>query len=140
MAASAGRRNLVAMSEQMLVQHVIGERPADVNAGASILGWRVNKQFSAPIAVVFIECNVAAQLTAPANGDAVELFGYRSDSGIGWRRIGYLNDAQLISVKADLIGYAQQVDVLGIFERLCVAATVSAGQAIARFAPMEYFS
>lgn len=132
------KRNLVAMNEPKLVQHVIGGRPANPGDGVDITSWRTNLEFSAPYAIVFIDCTAAATLNAPANGLEVELWGYRTN--FGWHRIGFLNDASDIIIAVDLLGYSQECDVLGVFERLCVAATVSAGQATAKFVPMEYYT
>jgi hypothetical protein len=138
MAAPALKRNLVAMSAQKLVQHVIGGRPATADDGVDITGWRTNLEFSAPYAVVFVECDAAATISALMGSIGIELLGYRTN--FGWRLIGYLNNAGQITIAADLIGYAQECDVLGVFERLCIAATVSAGTAIAKFCPLEYYT
>lgn len=129
-------RSLVALLENKLVQHAVAAaRPTTDEDGVSILSWRTNGEFSGPIACVFIDGSLASTLDAPTDGaNGPELWGYRLSQ---WWRIGYVNDGQAIELAGNLQGYVQEMNVIGIFERLCIAGTASAGAVVAKLAPID---
>jgi hypothetical protein len=129
-------RSLVALLEGKLVQHNVGvTRPTLVGDGVDISSWRTNAVYSGPIAAVFLDGDQALTLAAPTGGDSgPELWGY----GLGqWWRIGYVNDGADVSIAGVSQGFVQAVNVIGIFDRLCLCGTPSVGAVVAKFAPID---
>jgi len=132
-------RVLVAMLEDKLVTVPISNtRPDDAGDGVAITTWRINGKFSPTRAALFLDGSAAATITAPTGGaEGPELWGYVQGQ---WWFVGYLNrGADVFIVDADR-GFAQEIDVIGIFERLCVAGTQSAGAVAVKLAPIEQWS
>src|ERR1051326_7244058 len=131
-------RTLVAMNEGRLVTvPVTATRPSLATDGVDVTGWRDNGAFSPPLAGMFISGTVALTLNSPAGGTrGAELYGWRLSK---WWLIGYLNDGNAIDVVSADVGYAQEVDILGIFTRLAVVGSVTAGVATAEFAPIDHW-
>lgn len=129
-------RSLVALLENKLVQHTIGvARPTLATDGVDVLSWRTNGDFSGPIAAIFLDGDQAMTIAPPTGGTlGPELWGYRLAQ---WWRIGYVNDGQDVSIAGNLQGFVQQMNIIGVFERLCVAGTPSIGAAVAKIAPID---
>lgn len=129
-------RQLVGLlADKVSAAGAIGARPALVTDGVDVSFWRGSTMFTTPQCAVFIDGSVAAALTAPGGGtEGVELWGYALSQ---WWLIGSLHDGNQINIAGDTQGFAQVLVDLGDFQRLAVAATVGAGAATAKFAPME---
>ena len=129
-------RSLVALLEEKLVQVAISAtRPSSGSDGVDITSWRTGGAFSSPLATVFVDGSQAANVTSPTGGsNGVELWGFRLSQ---WWLIGYLNNGSAIPVVGDTQGFAQEIDVVGVFDRLAVAGTMSAGSGTAKLVPME---
>lgn len=129
-------RSLVALLENKLVEHAISAtRPSGGSDGVSIAGWLTNGTYSSPIAALFIDGSAALVLSSPTGGAAgAELWGYRLSQ---WWRIGYINDGDDVGIVGTAQGFAQQLDIIGVFDRLCVAGTASTGTATAKIAPID---
>lgn len=139
------RRTLVAVNYGRLVSTTIATaRPASSSDGVDITGWRDNGTFAPPLAVMMISGDEAMTLTSPSGGTrGVELYGYSGGTGGSnkWWLIGYLNDGLDIVVASAILGYAQEVDILGVFTRLAVVASGVPGghTATAQFAPIDHW-
>jgi hypothetical protein len=131
-------RTLVALNEGLIVTTPIATtRPTGAGDGVSITGWLSNGIFSPPLAGMFISGSGVLTLDSPTGGTrGAELYGWRLSK---WWLIGYLNDGTAIGIGGAGLGYAQEVNILGIFTRLAVAASVSAGTAQAQFAPIDHW-
>lgn len=131
-------RQLVALLKDRATSAVaIGARPSVAGDGVDITAWR-SGAFTCAQATVLVDGSAAAALTAPGAGtEGVELWGYVLSQ---WWLIGSLHDGNQINIAGDSQGFAQVLNDLGAFERLAVAATVSAGSATAKFVPMESWS
>lgn len=129
-------RSLVALLEGKLVQHNVGvTRPTLAGDGVDVLSWRTNGEYSSPLAAVFLDGDQALTLGPPTGGaTGPELWGYRLGQ---WWRIGYLNDGEDVAIAGNVQGFAQAMNVVGIFERLCVAGTPSVGAVVAKLAPID---
>jgi hypothetical protein len=130
-------RNLVSLVEAKVVNtNVMAAAPDDANDGVSILSWRSTDEYSGAYAMVAVTGDTIGTVTAPVGGQGVEIWGYRLGK---WWLISELRDGRDIAV-GPLRGYAQAVNIIGVFERLAVVGTVSAGVATARLAPIELWS
>lgn len=128
-------RNLVARLADKLVQGAVGARPTLAGDGIDVTSWRTGAAFSSPRAVAQIDGTVAATLSSPAGGaKGPEVWGYVDAQ---WWLIGYLNNGQDVPIVGNLQGFAQELDVIGIFDRIAIAATVSAGAATAKLYPID---
>ena len=141
---SHASRTLVAINGGRLVSTVISAaRPSLATDGVDITSWRDNGTFAPPLAAMMISGDEAMTLTSPAGGTrGVELYGYSVLNGSGhWWLIGYVNDGQDIVIASATLGYAQEVDVLGVFTRLeVVAGGIPVGHtALAQFAPIDHW-
>lgn len=132
-------RNLLAMLEdKLLTVAVTAARPDDPADGVSILPWRINNKFSSPRAALFLDGSATATLESPTGGSlGVELWGFVLSK---WWLIGYLNRGEDIPITDGDRGFAQQFDVGGVFERLAIAGTPSAGAVTAFLCPIESWS
>jgi len=130
-------RNLFAMLENKLVETAVtAARPSAPGDGVDVTSWRTNG-FSGASAAVMLKGSAAATVTSPTDGaQGVELWGYVLGK---WRLIVELRDGRDITVDADR-GYAQEANVIGVFERLAIAGTVSAGAVTGQIAPIEGWS
>lgn len=132
-------RNVFALLTNRIVAiPVTAARPSIVTDGADVTSWRADGTYASRLASLFIGGTVACTITSPTGGaSGVELWGYRLAA---WWRIGYLNDGADIAITSATQGYATQVDTLGVFDRLAIAGTASAGVASSQAAPVESFS
>jgi len=131
------QRALFAMTDGKVVQVAIGARPTGPAHGVDILSWR-SGEFSGAMAAIFITGSAAATISGPSGSTTgVELWGYRIGK---WWLITELRDGRDITIDASGDGYAQQANVIGIFERLAVAGDVSAGAGTAKLAPIDSWS
>lgn len=132
------QRTLVAMNEGRLVTVAIATaRPTSALDGVDISSWRDNGVFAPPLAGMFISGSVALTLDSPAGGArGAELYGWRLSK---WWLIGYVNDGTAISIASADLGYAQEVNVLGLFTRLSLVASISVGTATVTFAPIDHW-
>jgi hypothetical protein len=132
-----GERNLVSLVEsKLVVTNVMAAAPTVVGDGVDITSWRSAGEFSGAYAMVAVHGSVDAVISAAAGGQGVEIWGYRLGK---WWLISELRDGRDITIGANK-GYAQAVNIIGVFERLAVVGTVSAGVATARLAPIELWS
>lgn len=134
----APRRSIVSLASGSLAQQIIATtvRPAAAGDGVDIKFWRTNNQFSAGMAAVFLSGTAPATVNAPAGALGAELWGYAMTK---WWLAGVLHDGLDIPIIGASQGFMQQLSILGIFERLAVAATVSAGIVTATFVPVEAY-
>ena len=132
-------RNLLAAIDAKLVQVAItATRPSTALHGVDVTSWRTGVFFSSQMAALLVDGDRAMTIASPTLGaNGVELWGYRLSQ---WWRIGYLNDGQSIDIAGDLQGYATEVDIIGIFDRIAIAGTPSAGTAVAKLIPIESWS
>jgi hypothetical protein len=139
------QRTLVAVNYGRLVTtQIASARPALSTDGVDITGWRDNGTFAPPLAVMMISGDEGMDLTSPSGGTrGVELYGYSGGTGGSnkWWLIGYLNDGLDIVLASAVLGYAQEVNVLGVFTRLAVVASGVPGGHIAnaQFAPVDHW-
>lgn len=128
-------RSLVAMLENKFAQTNVGARPTLASDGVDILHWRTNGEFSTPLAALLIDGSLAMTIGSPAGGaDGVELWGYRLAQ---WWRIGVVNDGQDVPIVGPGQGFGQAINVVGVFERLAISGTPSAGAATAILIPIQ---
>lgn len=132
-------RTLLSLLENKLVQHAISaNRPSLATDGVDISSWRIHGQFSVPLAAVFIDGDQALDLSSPTGGtEGVELWGYRLSQ---WWRIGVLHNGSVIALAGNLQGFVQQIQIIGIFDRLAIAATPSVGAVVAKFGPIDQWT
>lgn len=115
---------------------VLATQPINPGDGADITPWRTNNLFSAGIGSVFI-VGAACTITKPTGGvGGVELWGYAMSK---WWFAGVLHDGADIPIVGVNQGFMQQLEVLGSFERLCVAGFFSAGAPTVTFVPIEAY-
>lgn len=132
-----GQRSLVAMLSAKMVTVAVGARPVAALDGVDITPWRVNGIYGTPLAAVMMNGTAAASVTGPSgSGLGAELWGYAQTK---WWLIGYLNNGSSVPIVANGQGFAQELDVIGIFDRLAIAGDVSAGAATASLAPMDVY-
>ncbi|MDQ3295062.1 MAG: hypothetical protein M3619_00570 [Myxococcota bacterium] len=129
-------RTLVALRDAALVETTVSaDRPSLPVDGVDVTNWRTNNAFSSPYVAMFLDGTVAASVNSPTGGvDGVELWGYRLSQ---WWRIGVINKGAPIVLAGNLQGYATKINVVGIFERLALAGTSSAGVVAVKFAPID---
>lgn len=129
-------RSLVALIEGKLVQHAVPTtRPDDATDGVDIIPWRTNGEYSSPLATVMLDGSEAITLGPPTGGSlGPELWGYRLEQ---WWRIGYINDGNDVSIAGAGQGFAQAMNIIGIFERLCVCGTPDTGAVTVKLAPID---
>lgn len=129
-------RSLLAMVAPNLVTvAVTAARPSAAGDGVAVTSWRTNGEFAPRLAAVFLDGSTAQTLASPTGGsEGPELWGYRLSQ---WWRIGVLNNGADIPIVGASQGFALRVDVVGVFERLHVAATPSAGTCQASLAPIQ---
>ncbi len=134
----AANQTLLAMREQAEVTTAVSAtRPSGGAAGVDVTSWRQNALFGPPLAAVFLDGSAAQALTSPTGGTSgVELWGYVKSE---WWLIGYLNNGTQIDIVGSTQGFAQEMQVMGIFERLAVAATMSTGTCNARLFPIDHW-
>jgi hypothetical protein len=132
-------RNLLAALDNKLVQVAIAAaRPTTALHGVDVTSWRTGVFFSSQMAALLVDGDQAMTIASPTGGAlGVELWGYRLAQ---WWRIGYLNDGASIDIAGNLQGYAAEVDIIGIFDRIAVAGTPNVGAAIAKLIPIESWS
>lgn len=127
-------RALFSLLDSKLVTVTVGARPSSATDGVDITSWRTNGTFTGAMAAVFLSGSATATITSPTGGSSgVELWGYRMSK---WWLIAELRDGRDISVTATT-GYAQAVNVIGVYDRLAIAGTVSVGSATAQLGPIE---
>jgi hypothetical protein len=129
-------RSLVALIEPKLVEFVINPARPSVDAdGIDITHWRQNGAYSGPLAFLAFHSTAPCVVSAPDGGSAgPELWLRRLGK---WHRVGYINDGTDVEVDGPDRGFAQAMNIIGVFERLYVAGTVSAGVATARVIPID---
>ncbi len=129
-------RTLVALRDaSLVVVPISAARPSVAADGVDVTNWRTNNAFSSPFVALFIDGTVAASVASPTGGaDGVELWGYQLSQ---WWRLGVINKGAPIVLAGNLQGYATKINVVGIFERLALAGTPSAGVVSAKFAPID---
>lgn len=133
-------RSIISLNLAALVQGpVMTARPALATDGIDVTSWRTNQQFSAGMAAVFLSAGVAAALTSISGSAGVELWGYVAAPFSQWFLAGYLHDGVEIDLLGASQGFMQQLEILGSFSRLAVAAAVSAGAPVATFVPVEAY-
>ena len=130
----SANHTLFSLLDAKMVTATIAARPALATDGVDITTWRTSSTFTGAMAAVFIAGSTTATVTSPSGGSSgVELWGYRMTK---WWLIAELRDGRDISVTSTT-GYSQAVNVIGVYDRLAVAGTVSAGTATAQLAPIE---
>jgi hypothetical protein len=128
-------RPVLLLESSLVTVAVAATRPSADGDGVDITGWRLGGGFGPSRAALFLDGSEAQTLTSPTGGaDGPELWGYRLSQ---WWRLGYLNNGADIVIAGASQGFPTEVDVVGIFERLAVAATPSAGTTTAKFAPLQ---
>lgn len=129
-------RYLLAMIQPQLVTvAVTAARPSAPGDGVAITSWRTNGEFSTRLAAVFLDGSTAQTLASPTGGaDGPELWGYRLSQ---WWRIGVLHNGADIPIVGASQGFTIRVDIVGVFERLHIAGTPSAGTCQASLAPIQ---
>lgn len=126
------------LDNQAVVLPITNARPPDALAGVSIAHWKTNGQFSPPLAALFIDGDAAMTIDSPTGGaNGAELWGFRDNV---WRICGYLNNGAPVLIAGAGLGFAQEINVVGIFDRLYVCGTESGGSATARLVPMPQWS
>lgn len=132
-------RLLVTLQENKFVtMEVATTRPAAPGDGMDISGWKTNGQFSSPLAALFLEGTEAADIASPTGGaNGVELWG-RNDGK--WWICGYVNNGAVVPIAGADLGFAQEIQIVGIFDRLYICGTPSAGTATAWIAPLPQWA
>lgn len=128
----------IAISESKLLSIAVSTtRPATAEDGVDITSWRLTASagYGPSVAAVFLDGTEALTLDSPTGGiDGPEIWGYRLAK---WYRLGYLNNGLPIPIASASLGFAAQVEGVGIFERIAIAATPSAGSATASLIPIQ---
>lgn len=133
---AATNQQLLAMREQAEVTTAVSAtRPSGGAAGVDITSWRQNALFGPPLAAIFLDGSTAQNLTSPTGGTkGPEVWGYVKTE---WWLIGYLNNGSQIDIVSSSQGFVQEMQVIGVFERLAIAATISSGTTNARLFPID---
>lgn len=103
--------------------------PTDGSSGVAINAspdWMTSNMgpMAALVSIVF---------STGADLSSAKLYGYRNSQ---WYAIGDINGGVTFSGTA-AIGFAQVVQMVGVFDRLAVGGTLSSGTAIVTFEPIE---
>jgi len=129
---------LITMTDAKAVTFAVtATRPTSDSDGVDITGWRLTAGYvyCPGVAVLRLQGSAALTLASPTDGlDGPELWGYRDAA---WWRLGYLNNGlDILIVGADQ-GFAAEVDFVGVFDRIAVAGTPSAGSVTAILTPLQ---
>lgn len=128
----------ISTSESMLVTvAVTADRPTDDGDGVDVTAWQLTALggFGPPAAVLFLDASEPLTLASPTGGlDGPEVWGYWLSK---WWRLGYLNNSVDIVIVGPSQGFAAELAIIGIFDRLAVAGTPSAGTVTASIAPLQ---
>lgn len=117
---------------------VTSTRPNLASHGVDITSWRDNGRFASALAGIFLEGSAAQTLSSPTGGTrGVELWGYVRER---WWLVGAINNGDTVEIAGATQGFVQEMNVIGVFERLAVAATASVGTTTARFFPIDQWS
>lgn len=137
----SAQRNLVTMNANLLVTtQVSATRPSISTDGVDITNWRTTSPYAPPLAALMLVGTAAANVSSPTGGsNGAEVWGYVTAQS-EWFLIGYLNSQTAVPIVGSAQGYAQEIDVIGIFDRLAVAGTVSAGTVTAKLAPIDTYT
>jgi hypothetical protein len=103
--------------------------PSTGSDGASIETWKEGRTGPAQ-AFIRMRPSVNNTVTSP------KLYGRHADTI--WYLIGDLNNANTITLTTT-VGFAQVIQLPGVFERLAVGGTVSAGTVTVDFNPTESY-
>jgi len=129
-------RQILTNEAKLVAIPVTATRPSSASDGMDVTSWRaaVGYAFGPVTAALFLEGTVALTLSSPTGGlDGPEIWGYRFEK---WWRAGYLNNGLDIEIVGADQGFATEVDLVGIFDRLAVAGTPSVGEATANLVPI----
>lgn len=137
-----GNRNLNSRRDDKLVQHAMpAARPSVPTDGVDISSWKTNSAYSPAGAMVIVDGSAAATVNSPTGGaSGVEIWGYVGGAVAQWSRIGYLNDGTGVDIMSNTQSYSQQIAEVGVFDRLCVCGTPSAGACTVQYIPIEMWS
>lgn len=126
---------LIILLESVKVTATVSStRPSAAGDGVDITTWR-QAGWAPTKAALFITGSETASLTSPTGGsDGPELWGYRLEA---WHKLGHLNNGSAIEIAGAAQGFATEVNLVGICERLAVAGTASAGTATAKIVPIQ---
>lgn len=127
MAEKSTRLNQHRISAGLVI--AAGARPVNAGDGADITGWRGAMGGYAPLwFTLFLFATAACNLTSPTGGaNGVEVWMYFTDQA-KWTLVGYLNKGQPIPIVGANQGYAENLEFVGIGDRLAIAAAASGGQ------------
>lgn len=128
----------IAIYDEKLVSVVVSiTRPSGEGDGIDITSWRISTggQKGPAICALFLEGSEALTLESPTGGlDGPEIWGWRLSA---WWRLGYLNNGLPIPIVSSTQGFATQIDGVGIFDRIAIAGTPTAGSVTANLIPIQ---
>ena len=111
----------------------LGAIPAVIGDGASIVAWR-RGAFGPTQALLSIDGDAAATITGAA------LYGFLGGSINEWRYIAPLNNGAAIPIAGAGVGFVQAINIPAGFDALTVVGTLSAGNVVQQYIPVEYIS
>ena len=130
--------SLISMIESKLVTATVtAARPSGAGDGVDITSWRWSGiGIGAPAwAALFLDGSEAQTLASPTGGDeGPELWGYAMSQ---WWRIGVINNGADVAIAGATQGAASRISVIGIFDRLALAATPSVGTCTVKLVPIQ---
>jgi hypothetical protein len=129
---------MISMPESKLVTVAVSAtRPTTAGDGVAVTSWQWPALGNAAPsgAVLFLDASEALTLASPTGGsDGPEVWGYRLST---WWRLGYLNNSIDIVIVGPAQGFAAELNIIGVFDRLAIAGTPSAGTVTASIAPIN---
>ncbi|HET9063692.1 MAG TPA: hypothetical protein VFO62_10425 [Candidatus Binatia bacterium] len=128
---------IIAVASKAKTLAISATRPSGASDGVDITSWRidVNGGYAPTTAALLIEGSQALEVESPTGGlDGPELWGYRLNK---WWRAGYLNNGLDIVIVGASQGFAAEISIIGVFERLAIAGTPSIGSATATMIPVQ---
>lgn len=107
--------------------------PAVLADGASIVSWRLGA-YGPTQALVSLDGDAAATLTGAT------LYGFLGGSINEWRYIAVLNNGTAIPIAGAGVGFVQAINIPAGFDALTIVGTLSAGNLLQQYIPVEYIS
>ena len=122
---------------QLVTTTVTAARPSAASDGVDVTSWRWSNlgAFAPRRAVLFLDGSQAQTLASPTGGsEGPEVWGQVLGQ---WWRAGVVNNGASVEIAGASQGAALEIVVMGVFERLAIAGTPSAGTCVAKLAPIE---
>lgn len=113
-------------------------RPTTAADGVDITSWRDVDGCAPSVFQLFLDGTAPCIINGLDSANGVELFGYVTVDGVGkWRWIPYVHNGAPIPILSAAIGWLQEMQRLGLYERLSIVGVPTAGVVTATFIPLK---